>query len=65
MMVLRSTVRALRTAASATARGWIEWAYAIVPPIALALVLAATWQATQEHSARRELEARANQTSAP
>jgi len=46
VMILRSTVRALR-AAPAHARRAIEWSYAIVPAIALAFVLVATWQAAQ------------------
>ena len=46
VMILRSTVRALRSPSALAGRG-IEWAYAIVPAIALALVLVATWQAAQ------------------
>ena len=46
VMILRSTVRALRSPSARAGRG-IEWAYAIVPAIALALVLVATWQAAQ------------------
>jgi len=46
VMILRSTVRALRSASAQAGRG-IEWAYAIVPAVALALVLVATWQAAQ------------------
>ncbi|MHB1311962.1 MAG: hypothetical protein ACYC3L_08080 [Gemmatimonadaceae bacterium] len=51
VMILRSTVRALR-APSAPAGRDIEWAYAVVPAIVLALVLVATWQAAQ----RREVQ---------
>jgi len=64
-MILRSTVRAMRAAASAQARRGIEWAYAIVPAVALVVVLAATWQATRDHAVRADLESRANQTSPP
>lgn len=52
LMILRSTVRAMRGAASARARRGIEWSYAIVPVVALALVLVATWRAAERHSAR-------------
>jgi heme/copper-type cytochrome/quinol oxidase subunit 2 len=51
VMILRSTVRAMRTAASARARRGIEWAYAVVPVLALALVLVATWQAAHQRDA--------------
>jgi spore maturation protein SpmB len=64
-MILRSTVRAMRAAESEQARRGIEWAYAVVPVIVLLLVVIATWQASQEHSLRLGLEARANQTVAP
>jgi heme/copper-type cytochrome/quinol oxidase subunit 2 len=47
VMILRSTVRAMRGASSDRARRGIEWSYAIVPAIVLALVLVATYQATQ------------------
>lgn len=65
VMILRSTVRAMRTAESAQARRGIEWAYAVVPAIALIIVLLATWQASQEHALRIGLEAKASQTVAP
>jgi heme/copper-type cytochrome/quinol oxidase subunit 2 len=65
VMILRSTVRAMRAAASAQARRGIEWAYAIVPAVALVVVLVATWQATHDHAMRADLESRANQTSPP
>ena len=51
MMILRSTVRAMRGAASARARRAIEWSYAVVPVLALALVLVATWRASERHAA--------------
>ncbi len=51
VMILRSTVRAMRGAASARARRGVEWSYAIVPVVALALVLVATWRATERHVA--------------
>jgi hypothetical protein len=65
VMILRSTVRAMRAAESAQARRGIEWAYAIVPAVALLLALAATWQASTAHRTRLDLEARASQTEAP
>ncbi len=65
VMILRSTVRAMRAAESAQARRGIEWAYAVVPVIVLVLVLVATWDASQAHTTRLELEAKASQTSAP
>jgi hypothetical protein len=65
IMILRSTVRAMRAAESERARRGIEWAYAIVPAIALVVILGLTWQATQQHVARLELEARSNQVGAP
>jgi hypothetical protein len=65
VMILRSTVRAMRTAASERARRGIEWAYAVGPVIVLALVLVATWQASQTHTTRLELESKASQTVAP
>ncbi|MFA6167145.1 MAG: hypothetical protein WC700_11060 [Gemmatimonadaceae bacterium] len=65
VMILRSTVRAMRAAASEQARRGIEWAYAVVPVIVLVLVLVATWDASQAHTTRLELEAKASQTSAP
>ncbi|MBA4072098.1 MAG: hypothetical protein C0497_09725 [Gemmatimonas sp.] len=65
IMILRSTVRAMRAAESEQARRGIEWAYAVVPAVALIVVLAATWQASQEHSTRLGLEAKASQTVAP
>ncbi len=65
VMILRSTVRAMRAAESAQARRGIEWGYAVVPVIVLVLALVATWQAAGDHAARLELEARASQTSAP
>ena len=52
LMILRSTVRAMRGAASARARRSIEWSYAIVPALALAFVLVATWHASRQHDAR-------------
>ena len=64
LLILRSTVRAMRGSPSASARRTIEWAYAVVPVIVLAVVLVATWQASREHVTRLEMEARANQTSA-
>ena len=51
MMILRSTVRAMRGASSARARRGIEWSYAVVPVVALALVLVATWRAAERHGA--------------
>lgn len=63
--ILRSTVRAMRGATSASARRAIEWAYAIVPAVALVVALAATWQSTRTHTTRLDLEAKAGQTSAP
>lgn len=65
VMILRSTVRAMRAAESEQARRGIEWAYAIVPAIALVLVLVVTWQAASDHAARLEMEAKASQMSAP
>ena len=52
MMILRSTVRAMRGASSERARRGIEWSYAVVPVLALALVLVATWRASERHGAR-------------
>ena len=52
LMILRSTVRAMRGASSERARRGIEWSYAIVPVVALALVLVATWRAAERHDAR-------------
>ena len=65
VMILRSTVRAMRAAESEQARRGIEWAYAVVPAIALVLVLVVTWQAASDHASRLELDAKASQTSAP
>jgi heme/copper-type cytochrome/quinol oxidase subunit 2 len=65
VLILRSTVRAMRAATSAQARRGIEWAYAVVPAVALVAVLVATWGATRQHLTRLELEARASQTAAP
>jgi heme/copper-type cytochrome/quinol oxidase subunit 2 len=65
VMILRSTVRAMRAAESEQARRGIEWAYAVVPAIALVLVLVVTWQAASDHASRLEMEAKASQTSAP
>lgn len=65
VMILRSTVRAMRAAESDQARRGIEWAYAVVPVIVLLLVLVATWQVSREHSLRLGLEASASQTVAP
>lgn len=59
--ILQSTVRAMRGADAASARRGIEWAYAIVPAVALVIALAATVQAAREHGVRQEMEARANQ----
>lgn len=50
MMILRSTVRALR--ATPPDRRGTEWAYAIVPALALVLVLGATWRATHTREIR-------------
>ena len=61
ILILRSTVRAMRAASSARARRGIEWAYAIVPAVALVVVLVFTWQAAREHRVHTEMEARANQ----
>lgn len=62
-MILVSTVRALRSAAavggSRPAR-MIEWAYAIVPAVALAVALFATWEAARTHATHAELETRAS-----
>ena len=52
MMILRSTVRAMRGASSERARRAIEWSYAIVPVVALAFVLVATWRASERYDAR-------------
>lgn len=52
VMILRSTVRAMRGAASASARRTIEWSYAIVPAAALVLVLLATYRATEHREIR-------------
>lgn len=65
VMILRSTVRAMRAAKSEQARRGIEWAYAVVPAVALVLVLVGTWQAASLHASRLELETKANQTTAP
>jgi heme/copper-type cytochrome/quinol oxidase subunit 2 len=65
VMVLRSTVRAMRAASSAQARRGVEWAYAVVPAIALMVALAATWDAARQHTTRLDMEAKANQTVAP
>ena len=65
VMILRSTVRAMRAAASEQARRGIEWAYAIVPAVALVVVLVATWQATHDHAMHADFESRANQASPP
>lgn len=65
VMILRSTVRAMRAAASEQARRGIEWAYAVVPAVALLVALAATWQAAGDHVARLEMDAKASQTVAP
>jgi len=51
-MILRSTVRAIRGASSERARRGIEWSYAVVPVLALALVLVATWRASERHGTR-------------
>jgi len=51
LMIVRSTVRAMRGASSERARRGIEWSYAIVPVVALAFVLAATWSAAGRHDA--------------
>jgi hypothetical protein len=59
--ILQSTVRAMRGAEAPTARRGIEWAYAIVPAVALAVALVATVQAARDHGVRQEMEARANQ----
>ncbi|MDP1890985.1 MAG: hypothetical protein Q8K55_08845 [Gemmatimonadaceae bacterium] len=65
VMILRSTVRAMRAAESEQARRGIEWAYAVVPAIALVIVLVATWDASQVHTTRLGMEAKASQTIAP
>ena len=65
VMILRSTVRAMRAAESEQARRGIEWAYAVGPAIVLVLVLLATWEASQAHTTRLELEAKASHTSTP
>ena len=54
LMILRSTVRAMRGASSERARRGIEWSYAVVPVVALAFVLAATWRAAERHDARAQ-----------
>lgn len=59
--ILHSTVRAMRNAESERARRGIEWAYAIVPAVALAVALVFTWQAARDHAVRQDMEARANQ----
>jgi heme/copper-type cytochrome/quinol oxidase subunit 2 len=64
LLILRSTVRAMRASPSASARRTIEWAYAVVPVVVLAVVLVATWQASRDHTTHLEMEARANQVSA-
>lgn len=61
IMILRSTVRAMRGAASERARRGIEWAYAVVPAVVLVVVLFFSWRAAQEHAQRLDMEARANQ----
>lgn len=55
LMILRSTIRAMRGASSERARRGIEWSYAIVPVVALAFVLAATWGAAERHEARAQV----------
>lgn len=64
-MILRSTVRGMHASPSDLARRWIEWAYAVVPAIALAVALVATWKASRAYTTRLDLEARANQTVVP
>ena len=44
VMILRSTSRVLRTAAPA--RPALEWGFAILPALALVVVLAFSWRAT-------------------
>ncbi len=56
-MILRSTVRAMLAARSAHARRGIEWAYAIVPAVALVIVLLATWQAVQRRQVQVQVSA--------
>lgn len=63
--ILRSTVRAMRAAESPSARRGIEWAYAVVPAVALVVALVFTWQAAADHALHRDMEARASQTVAP
>ena len=65
VMILRSTVRAMRAAASNRARRGIEWAYAVVPAIALVVSLVATWHASRDRLTHLEMEAKAIQTVAP
>ncbi|MBW7933050.1 MAG: hypothetical protein H3C62_05425 [Gemmatimonadaceae bacterium] len=65
VMILRSTVRGMRVAVSDVARRGIEWAYAVVPAVALVVALVATWQEWRTHATRLDLEARASQTVAP
>ncbi len=60
--ILLSTVRAMRGAQSERARRGIEWAYAVVPAIALMVALVFTWQAAREHAMRVDMESRASQT---
>jgi hypothetical protein len=55
LMILRSTIRAMRGASSQRARRGIEWSYAIVPVVALSFVLAATWRAAERHDARAQV----------
>ena len=49
VMILRSTARVLR--AVAPARPALEWGFAILPALVLALVLALSWRATMRPSA--------------
>ncbi len=52
VMILRSTVRAIRGSPSASARRAIEWAYAVVPVIVLVAVLVSTWHASRDRAAQ-------------
>jgi hypothetical protein len=45
LMILRSTRRAQRGLGGAARTGALEWAFAIGPAIALAVLLLATWRA--------------------
>jgi hypothetical protein len=65
VMILRSTVRAMRAASSERARRGIEWAYAVGPVVLLLLVLLATRQASLDYAARLQLEAQAGRTHGP